>query len=91
MVCIKHSQPGVVLSARQQTEESQGIAAEKIKTIFEPFFTTKGAEGNGLGLPVVSSIVDAHGGEVAVTSEVGVGSVFHVNLPVAAAAEEDNE
>lgn len=51
--------------------------------IFEPFFTTKpvGA-GTGLGLSTCFSIVERHGGRIAVESEVGRGSVFEVRLPV---------
>lgn len=65
-----------------------GIPPEKIKTVFEPFFTTKGAEGNGLGLPVVHSIIEQHGGSVTLDSAAGEGTVFHIALPGAAGAEE---
>lgn len=63
-----------------------GIAPDKLKVIFEPFYTSKGAEGNGLGLPVVLSIIEQHGGEVKVESEPGKGSTFRVRLPRAEAA-----
>ena len=56
--------------------------------IFEPFY--RGAEalsqqihGNGLGLSIVRSIVEAHGGRVTVTSARGKGSTFTMHLPVA--------
>ena len=63
------------------TDDGCGIPAEQLDRIFEPFFSTKGDQGNGLGLPAVASIVDQHGGRVDVTSEVGVGTTFHLVFP----------
>jgi signal transduction histidine kinase len=60
-----------------------GIDAQQRDSIFNPFFTTK-PEGVGLGLAIVSKIVDEHGGKITVESEPGKGSVFHVLLPGAA-------
>jgi signal transduction histidine kinase len=57
-----------------------GIDAQQRDSIFNPFFTTK-PEGVGLGLAIVSKIVDEHGGKITVESEPGKGSVFHVLLP----------
>jgi signal transduction histidine kinase len=60
-----------------------GIPPEHIPHIFEPFFTTKGVgEGTGLGLPVALGIVREHGGWIAVSSSVGVGSSFSIHLPI---------
>jgi signal transduction histidine kinase len=64
-----------------------GIEPQNLSTIFNPFFTTK-PEGVGLGLAIVSKIVDQHGGKIAVESEPGKGSVFRVLLPMASAASE---
>jgi two-component system, NtrC family, sensor kinase len=51
--------------------------------IFEPFFTTKKqGEGSGLGLDIVKKIVDKHNGEVTFISELGVGTVFTIRIPV---------
>ena len=61
-------------------DRGAGIAPEDCESIFNPFFTTK-ADGVGLGLAIVSKIVDLHGGTMAVESEPGKGSVFHVYLP----------
>ncbi|HET9934224.1 MAG TPA: PAS domain-containing protein, partial [Polyangiaceae bacterium] len=63
------------------TDSGAGIAQDVLKQIFEPFFTTKGA-GSGLGLAVAAGIVAAHGGTISVTSEVGKGSTFCVDLPL---------
>ncbi len=59
-----------------------GIEASKLDKIFNPFFTTKGEEeGTGLGLPICYSIIHDHGGDITVTSQVGVGTKFAVTLP----------
>jgi signal transduction histidine kinase len=61
-----------------------GIAPEIRGRIFEPFFTTKPVgSGTGLGLAICHGIVVAHGGSIAVDSEVGKGSCFRVQLPAA--------
>ncbi len=59
-----------------------GIDPAIMNRIFDPFFTTKAqGEGTGLGLSVVYGIVKSHGGSIAIESEVGRGSTFHVYLP----------
>jgi signal transduction histidine kinase len=61
-----------------------GIPPKNLNTIFEPLFTTK-ARGIGLGLSVSRQLARANGGDIAVTSDVGVGSTFSLTLPIAAA------
>jgi signal transduction histidine kinase len=59
-----------------------GIPAETQKRIFEPFFTTKPPGlGTGLGLHIAYTIVNNHGGNIAVTSKPG-GTCFQVTLPL---------
>lgn len=58
-----------------------GIAPELLATVFDPFFTTKEA-GTGLGLSIVQKIVDQHGGDVAIESELGKGARIVVSIPV---------
>jgi signal transduction histidine kinase len=59
-----------------------GIAADVLPKIFDPFFTTKGqGEGTGLGLSVSLGIVQRHGGEIQVRSQIGKGTLFTVRLP----------
>ncbi len=63
-----------------------GIAPEHMDKLFKPFMQVDSAlnrqyEGTGLGLSLVKRIVDLHGGQVGVTSQVGVGSQFTVELP----------
>jgi len=62
-------------------DRGAGIAPKDRESIFNPFFTTK-SSGVGLGLAIVSKIVDEHGGQVTVESEPGAGSVFRVLLPI---------
>ena len=62
-------------------DRGSGIQPKDRESIFNPFFTTK-PEGVGLGLAIVSKIVDEHGGKIAVESEPGKGSIFRVYLPV---------
>ncbi len=58
-----------------------GIRARDLPRIFDPYFTTK-QHGSGLGLATCYSIVKQHGGHITVDSEVGMGTVFQVYLPV---------
>ena len=62
-------------------DRGSGIAPKDRESIFNPFFTTK-SSGVGLGLAIVSKIVDEHGGQITVESEPGAGSVFRVFLPL---------
>lgn len=62
-------------------DRGPGIDPAAVEQIFNPFFTTK-PDGVGLGLAIVSKIVDEHGGKIAVESEPGKGSVFRVYLPI---------
>ncbi len=59
-----------------------GISEESLEKIFEPFYTTKGQSGTGLGLSVIWGIVDNHGGNIAVESEVGKGTTFILRITV---------
>jgi len=62
-----------------------GIPEEVLGRIFEPFFTTKPiGEGTGLGLAICHGIVTGLGGTIDVTSEIGVGTIFRVAMPVMA-------
>lgn len=59
-----------------------GIANELLRFVFDPFFTTKGnSGGTGLGLSVVHTIVEDHGGTISVKSVPKRGSTFTITLP----------
>jgi two-component system NtrC family sensor kinase len=65
------------------SDNGEGIPPENLAKIFNPFFTTKSeGKGVGLGLAVSYGIIEAHGGEIEVKSEVGNGTTFTVTLPV---------
>ena len=65
------------------TDTGCGIPPAVISRIFDPFFTTKPVgKGTGQGLAIARSIVTSHGGELLVTSTVGVGTTFKVRLPL---------
>ncbi|MEY3530475.1 MAG: hypothetical protein RLZ70_1543 [Verrucomicrobiota bacterium] len=69
-------------------DNGRGIPAEALEHIFERFRRidpegSRHAEGAGLGLAIVKQAVEAHGGTIAVTSEVGRGTTFRVRLPEA--------
>ena len=64
-----------------------GIPAADLPKLFEPFFTTKPVgKGIGIGLSTCYHIIQAHGGEIAVESVAGQGSVFTVRLPAISSA-----
>jgi signal transduction histidine kinase len=58
-----------------------GISPEHLARLFEPFFTTK-PHGTGLGLPITRGIIQEHGGEITVQSELGRGTRFAIVLPL---------
>jgi two-component system NtrC family sensor kinase len=69
-------------------DTGHGIPEETLGRIFDPFFTTKnqeldGVAGTGLGLSVSYGIIENHGGQIHVSSNVGEGTVFTLELPVA--------
>jgi len=67
-------------SARIQFEDTgQGMEDEQLKKLFVPFYSLF-KNGTGLGLPIVYQIVNAHNGNLAVRSHVGLGSVFVIDI-----------
>ena len=61
-------------------DDGCGMDEAQLQTIFEPFVTYK-QNGTGLGLAICKQIINAHGGTISVSSEVGVGTTFRVTLP----------
>ena len=78
------TQPSVSLIVE---DSGEGIPEEILPRIFEPFFTTRGhGDGTGLGLAVVKSIIDSHGGTITVASRAGEGTFVTAQFPTADAA-----
>ncbi|MBD2565450.1 MULTISPECIES: hybrid sensor histidine kinase/response regulator [Nostoc] len=92
---IKYSLPGGIVRFELIGEEKAvifrvqdwgiGIPKEDQKRLFQPFRRADNVgniPGTGLGLAIVKKCVDAHGGDIIVDSQVGVGTTFTVTLPL---------
>jgi two-component system sensor histidine kinase ResE len=95
---IKHTQPDGIVRVNAWNERGHalvqiqdigdGIEEEHLRRIFERFYKVdksrkKDSEpGTGLGLAIAQQIVQAHGGNITVTSTPGVGSIFEVIIPI---------
>jgi len=87
-VAVRRDPAGVAIAVR---DEGLGIPRHEQQEIFRRFVRGRtaaslGIKGTGLGLAMVSHIVEAHGGTVAVESEEGAGSTFRIVLPVTSQA-----
>jgi signal transduction histidine kinase len=72
------------------SDTGQGIAPEHQSKIFDPFFTTKPVgTGTGLGLSVSYTIIKKHQGKIQLTSQLGQGTTFRIELPIAGADIQD--
>jgi len=74
----------------QISDTGRGIPAEKLTTIFQPYCSFR-TGGTGLGLATAKKIVESHGGTISVHSEVGKGTSFTIELPLAGAARASDE
>jgi len=81
VVKIKTDRPAGWAVRFQVEDNGTGIDEATRKRLFTDFFTTKGYKGTGLGLPVTKKIVREHGGELALDSEPGRGTIFSLLLP----------
>jgi two-component system sensor histidine kinase KdpD len=68
-------------------DRGPGIDDYEQGLIFDKFYRGRDqrlrVEGTGMGLAIAKAIVEAHGGQIGVTSQLGHGSVFYFNLPLA--------
>lgn len=95
---IKYNRPGGSVTVTGRWERGElvicvadtgvGVAAEDVPLLFEEFFrgsdpAGRTTSGTGLGLPICRRILSELGGRISVTSTVGTGSVFRVELPAA--------
>jgi two-component system, OmpR family, sensor histidine kinase KdpD len=93
---LKYSEPGkpIILSAEKDSghlllsvaDRGAGIDPMEQSLIFDKFYRGQGQRyrisGTGMGLAIAKAIVEAHGGTISVTSQLGQGSVFTVSLPL---------
>lgn len=77
---VKGAPASAAQIAVEIADTGPGVSEEMKEQIFNPFFTTKKA-GVGLGLAIVSKIIDAHGGSVKLVNSPGQGACFRVTLP----------
>ncbi len=70
-------------------DQGVGISSDSLDHLFDPFFTTK-SQGLGMGLSISRTIVEAHGGRLWATSDVGEGTVFHFTLPHSEGGSHDD-
>ncbi|MBS0209931.1 MAG: hypothetical protein JSS27_13365 [Planctomycetes bacterium] len=95
---VKYTAPGGLVTLRSRLDDGQvqfevedtgvGLSPKDCQRVFEKFYRvekdTQMASGTGLGLPLARHIVeDVHGGKLTLTSQLGVGSTFRINLPAA--------
>jgi PAS domain S-box-containing protein len=82
------ARPAIELSTRRVeqgvritvADQGPGIPPDQLEQVFAPFFTTR-RDGLGLGLNICRTIVEAHGGSIAVDNRAGGGAVFSFTLP----------
>jgi signal transduction histidine kinase len=86
----RHDDRFVVISI---ADNGCGIADSARDKIFEPFFTTKPVgKGTGQGLAIARSvIVDGHRGKLTFRSTVGLGTVFHIRMPIEAREQQQTQ
>ena len=82
MLRTVHEDDGVDIEI---SDTGGGLTPEECERLFMPYYTTK-QHGTGLGLAIVQSVVSDHGGRISVESETGVGTSFHIRLPIKPAA-----
>ncbi len=79
----RYSERNVTVFVR---DEGAGIPKQEINKVFDRFYRiddklTRSTQGTGLGLYLVKAIIEAHGGEISVKSQVGSGTTFYFTLP----------
>lgn len=72
-------QAGMVVKV---TDHGVGIPDNALTHVFEPFFTRGKKQGTGLGLAICRNIIESHGGDIQITSEVGKGTSVRIWLPL---------
>jgi signal transduction histidine kinase len=84
VVCVREARDGKEREGVAVTvaDSGSGMSPLTLDQLFHPFITTKGEEGTGLGLWVSKGILDKHHSTIRVRSKEGLGTVFHIFIPV---------
>ena len=93
---VVRATPGDGVVRIEVSDNGTGMSRRTVRRIFKRFYQadqtlSRKAGGCGLGLSIVKFIVDAHGGDIEVTSQVGKGSTFTVCIPVAVPGIEESK
>jgi PAS domain S-box-containing protein len=72
-------EPGIVVTV---SDTGAGISPQDLPHVFQPFFTTGKYKGTGLGLAICRNIIDAHAGDMQLTSQPGHGTTVRIWLPL---------
>jgi PAS domain S-box-containing protein len=73
------AEQGMVITV---TDTGVGISVQDLAHVFQPFFTTGKSKGTGLGLAICRNIIDAHAGDIQITSHPGQGTTIRIWLPL---------
>jgi PAS domain S-box-containing protein len=73
------AEQGMVITV---TDTGVGISVQDLAHVFQPFFTTGKSKGTGLGLAICRNIIDAHAGDIQITSHPGQGTTVRIWLPL---------
>ncbi len=76
---FRNERPGLVIQVK---DSGAGIAPDLLPTVFQPFVTSGKRQGTGLGLAICKNIVEAHDGDLYVTSEVGKWTIIGIWMPL---------
>ena len=77
-LCATSSAQGLTICIK---DTGMGISEENLSSIWNPFVTYK-KQGSGLGLPICKQIIEAHKGEISLTSVLGEGTCVYIHLPL---------
>ena len=80
LISTGHAASGVLVNVQ---DSGPGLDVENLDRLFDAFYTTKPG-GMGMGLSICRSIIEAHGGRIWASRNIGGGATFHFTLPVAA-------
>jgi PAS domain S-box-containing protein len=80
-VGLKTTQEAGNIIKFEVSDNGAGMDKEVLKRLFTSFFSTKGHRGTGLGLMVTRKLIEEHGGTIAVSSQLGEGTIFTIRLP----------